>query len=351
MRIIAAMSGGVDSSAAAALLREQGHDVIGLFMRNGVHSELEGGKGCCTLEDANDAKAVAAHLGIPFYAINFEYEFSKLIDYFIDEYDRGRTPNPCVMCNRMLKFGHLLQFAREVGAEAVATGHYARTAQRDGRTLLLRSADKEKEQSYVLFNQTQKQLAASLFPLGEMKKSEVREVARRAGLRVHDKHESQDICFVPTGDYRDVLNERAPKILSPGPIVNETGSEVGQHEGVQLYTIGQRKGLRIGGLDSPRYVVGLDRDNNTVRIGPKRDLLQKECTIHRPNWISFDKLEEPVRCSAQIRYHHEPAAATLKPLEDDRARIVFDVPQSAITPGQAAVCYDDDEVLGGGWIE
>jgi len=350
MRIVVAMSGGVDSSAAACLLKEQGHEVIGLFMRNGAHAEREGGKGCCTLADAHDAQAVASHLDFPFYAINFEEQFGQLIDYFVEEYLRGRTPNPCIMCNRDLKFGHLLDFAREFDADAVATGHYARLESRDGRRVIRRGIDKDKDQSYVLFNLTQQQLARVEFPIGHLNKDQVRELARRVGLRVHDKHESQDICFVPDGDYRKILREHSPGRSSPGSIVDEGGRVVGEHEGLEFYTVGQRRGLGVA-LGSPRYVTKLDTTTNTVHIGPDDQLFSEEFTVDRVNWVSGPELAAPEHCDVQIRYTPVSSPATVEPLEDDRARVTFDGPQRAITPGQAAVFYREDEILGGGWIE
>ena len=350
MRIVVAMSGGVDSSAAACLLKEQGHDVIGLFMRNGVHSEREGGKGCCTIEDSRDAQLVASHLGIPFYAVNFEHEFGKLIDYFIDEYNQGRTPNPCVMCNRMLKFGHLLNFARELDAEAVATGHYARLEEQDGRKVIRRGVDFDKDQSYVLFNLTQAQLSAVSLPIGDLRKGEVRELAKRAGLHLHSKHESQDICFVPDGDYRKVLKERAPDSFSAGLIVDENGNELGRHEGIQLYTIGQRKGLGVA-VGEPRYVTRLNVLTNTVHIGPEEELYTKHFTVSRTNWVTIEQPDAPQRCAVQIRYHHDPADATIEVTGKSSARITFDEPQKSVTPGQAAVFYHGDYILGGGWID
>ncbi|MBI2195317.1 MAG: tRNA 2-thiouridine(34) synthase MnmA [Planctomycetes bacterium] len=350
MRVVVAMSGGVDSSASAYLLQQQGHEVIGLFMRSGVSVGHEGGRGCCTAEDARDAQAVAAHLHIPFYAVNFEAEFRQLIKDFVDEYDRGRTPNPCVQCNRLLKFGHLLHFARQLDAGGIATGHYARLETRDGRVVLRRGVDAAKDQSYVLFNLSQAQLGAVRLPVGDLPKERVRDLARRAGLKVCDKPDSQDICFVPTGDYRDTLRAYAGDRLAEGPIVDEGGRVVGRHGGVQLYTIGQRHGLRVA-LGEPRYVVRLDRAANTVHIGPREHLLRSECSVSQVNWVSIDRPDQPVRCQAQIRYHHAPAAATVCPVEGDRARVVFDRPQAAVTPGQASVFYDADLILGGGWID
>ena len=350
MRIVVAMSGGVDSSAAACLLKEQGHEVIGLFMRNGKPAEREGGKGCCTLADSHDAQAVASRLDFPFYAINFEEQFGQLIDYFVEEYLRGRTPNPCIRCNRDLKFGHLLDFAREFSADAVATGHYARLESSDGRRVIRRGVDRDKDQSYVLFNLTQEQLGRVEFPIGHLHKGQVRELARRAGLRVHDKHESQDICFVPDGDYRKILREHSPGKSSPGSIVDEGGRVVGEHEGLEYYTVGQRRGLGVA-LGSPRYVTKLDTTTNTVHIGPDDQLFSEEFIVDRVNWVSVPELAGPEYCDVQIRYTHVPAPATVEPLEGGRARVAFDEPQRAITPGQAAVFYREDDILGGGWIE
>jgi len=344
MKITVAMSGGVDSSVAARLLIEQGHEVVGVFLENGASGSGPGSS------SAEDARTVAADLGVGLEVLDLSAEFAELIDYFVDEYCRGRTPNPCVMCNRTLKFRRLLDSAAGTGAEAVATGHHARLSREGERIAIRRGVDPDKDQSYVLSYLTQEQLAKLVFPVGDLQKSDVREIARQAGLDVHSKAESQDICFIPEGDYRPVLRDRMDVGPRPGDIIDEKGQVVGQHEGIQFYTIGQRRGLRVA-LGSARYVVKLDPLKNEVHIGPDEDLRRKELTVSRINWVALDSPGEPLRCTVQIRYNHQPANATLYSLAEDRARVTFDEPQRAIAPGQVAVFYDDDIVLGGGWID
>ena len=378
MRIVVAMSGGVDSSVAAALLKEQGHDVIGLFMRNGiVHRgpsakpfdslrslrastgetrddgqesapgrdtpEAGGAKqGCCSAADARDARRVADRLDVPFYAIDFSAEFRGVIDNFVAEYARGRTPNPCIECNQRLKFGRLLDYADAAGAAMVATGHYARVE--DGR--LKRGLDGAKDQSYVLCALRRDQVARTILPIGGMRKEEVREAARRFQLPVSDKPESMEICFVPDNDYRRLVGERlAP---SPGPIVDTSGKKLGEHTGVQNFTVGQREGLGIA-LGRPAYVVSLDADTRTVVVGFADSLLARGLVACHVNWL-VPEPSSPVECQVQIRAHHEPAPSLLHPAGDS-VRVEFREPARAVTPGQAAAFYDGDTVLGGGWIE
>ncbi|NQT19517.1 MAG: tRNA 2-thiouridine(34) synthase MnmA [Planctomycetes bacterium] len=344
------MSGGVDSSVAAHLLKQQGHDVTGLFMWKGRHAN--GGSGsrtCCSEEDSLDACRVADALEIPFEILNFEAEFARLIDYFCDEYNAARTPNPCIMCNLWLKFGRLQEYADKIGADYIATGHYARIEHRGGRHLLLRGVDSGKDQSYVLFCLTQDQLARAIFPNGEMTKREIRRIAADLDLPVKDKPESQEICFVPDDDYGRFLRERTPDEVRPGPVTDLDGSVVGEHPGVQFFTIGQRHGLRIP-FGKPMYVVRLEPETNTVVMGPNDALMACELTVSSVNW-SIEPPSEPLRVTAKIRYRHRPRPATVHPLTDGRARVVFGDPVRAITPGQAAVFYLEDVVAGGGWIE
>lgn len=354
------MSGGVDSSLAACLLCEQGYDVTGLFMRTGVHEAADTctptrQRGCCSAADASDARAVAGRLGIPFYALNFKEDFDRLIDHFADEYIHGRTPNPCVLCNEYLKFGRLAEYGRAVGADFIATGHYARIATRDNRPCLARAADRRKDQSYVLFGIDRNVLPRILFPIGHLTKDEVRAEAQRRGLTVSNKPESMDICFVPDRDYARVVRERRPEAFVAGPVLDQTGREVGRHSGIAGYTIGQRQGLGIA-LGLPVYVTKIDAAANTITLGPKDHLAAPTLSAQRMHWL-IDPPTAPFRAEVQIRYAHRAAPASVEPLSDPdsppaaRIRVLFDTPQTAVTPGQAAVLYDNDAVLGGGWIE
>jgi tRNA-specific 2-thiouridylase len=351
-RILVAMSGGVDSSVAAALLVEQGHDVVGVFMRNGVKSEggRRGHQGCCGLDDAEDARRVADQLGIPFYAVNLEDQFAGLMDAFVDAYRRGRTPNPCIECNRRFKFGRLLDLAREIGAGAVATGHYARVVRRGARLAIGRGRDPAKDQSYVLFPLEQDVLARARFPLEPFTKPEVREKARALGLRVAEKAESMEICFVPSGDYRDLVRARAPEAAAPGEIRSADGEVLGRHEGVPFYTIGQRRGLP-GGRPEPLFVTAIEPATNTVVAGPREDLLARVFSASGVTFSGADPVGGPWRGSVKIRHHHPAQAASAERIGADEVLITLDEPASAITPGQAAVFYDEDAVLFGGWID
>jgi len=349
-RVVAAMSGGVDSSTAALLLKQEGYEVIGLFMRTGVTvTEEAGGRRCCSLADAEDARRVARHLDIPFYVLNCKAEFERLIGGFCAEYARGRTPNPCIRCNTDLKFGKLLRYAHALGARHVATGHYARVGRQGRRWALRRSADPAKDQSYFLFALEQGQLERALFPLGELTKNEVRTIARDAGLPVHEKPESQDICFVPESSYRTLLRERLGP-SSPGRVVDLAGGVLGEHAGCRGFTIGQRRGLGIA-MGKPYYVVGIDPATNTVVIGPASALYARTCYVGQLVWGALPGLRLPRAARVQVRYQHRAAAATICPTGIDEVGVLFEEPQRAITPGQAAVFYDGDTVLGGGWID
>jgi len=356
-RVVVGMSGGVDSSVAAALLVEAGGDVVGVTMRVWAWQESAEPASrfgsCCGSEAVDDARRVASVLGIPYYLLNMADEFDRaVIGPFAENYRRGRTPVPCVACNTDLKFGSLLARARAWDAAAVATGHYARVAHDAavGRWTLRRARDLRKDQSDFLWPLTQAQLAAARFPVGELTKDEVREHARRLGLATADKPESQEICFVPDGDYREYLRMRDPSTFRPGSIVDRAGRTIGGHAGVAGFTIGQRKGLGLAS-SRPLYVVDLDADADRVTVGDAADLERDRLEVSGVNFIGGQTPAVPLRVTAKIRHNHEPAPATVRALGAARAEVVFDVPQRAITPGQSCVWYRDDEVVGGGVIE
>ncbi|MGO8701370.1 MAG: tRNA 2-thiouridine(34) synthase MnmA [Limisphaerales bacterium] len=352
-RVIVGMSGGVDSSAAAALLLEQGYDVVGITLKLWPQDCVSRAEDkCCGPQAVTDARAVCHKLGIPYYLIDEADAFQKqVIAYFAEEYKAGRTPNPCVMCNEKLKFGALLERARQLGGEFVATGHFARLEKRteDGRVLLKKGRDPRKDQSYFLFSLRQSQLGRALFPLGEKSKQDTRQVARECQLKTADKEESMEICFVPDNDYGKFLT--AAKLRQPhfGEIVDLRGQVLGRHEGVELFTIGQRKGL---GLSSPKplYVIEIDAARNRVVVGDDTALDRDEFAVERCNWIPFDTAPPEMQVTAKIRYNHPGTPASIWPKADGTARVKLHVPQRAITPGQACVFYDGDLVVGGGWI-
>jgi tRNA-specific 2-thiouridylase len=353
-RVVLAMSGGVDSSVAALLLKEQGHEVIGLFMRTGAHAAEDGRadhkKGCCSAIDAGDARRVADKLDIPFYALDFESDFDRIIDYFADEYLHGRTPNPCVVCNSWLKFGQLWTYGRQLEADHIATGHYARMVHQGPQMELHRAADPDKDQSYVLYGIRREVLPRLLFPIGDQRKEEVRSLARKAGLGVADKPDSVEICFVPDGDHARLIRERRPEAAGVrGVFVSTTGAVLGEHDGIERFTIGQRKGLGIA-AGSRRYVLKIAPATNEVVLGDREDLLASALRASRVNWL-IDPPSGEMRCLAKIRYRHTPAPAVVVPLSDGQAEVAFAEPQSAVTPGQAVVFYEGTRVLGGGWIE
>jgi tRNA-specific 2-thiouridylase len=345
------MSGGVDSSVAAWLLREAGHDLVGLFMRNGVHVDAEESakKSCCSVSDARDARMVAAKLDIPFQAVDLAREFGGIVRYFLAEYAAGRTPNPCAICNRDLKFRRLLEFADELGAQAVATGHYCRVALVEGRVHLSRGHDARKDQSYQMFSVAEADLARARFPLGELPKARVRELARAAGLRTAAKADSQEICFVPSNDYRKLLAERGVE-LHPGRLVDSAGRDLGEHAGTEHFTVGQRRGHGVGG-GTPLYVLALEPATGTVVLGSREECHAGEIAVSRLNWIGFDVPQSgEFEAQVQVRYHHEPAHARIA-VAGPRAHVRFDEPQLAPAPGQGAAFYQGERLLGGGWIE
>ena len=345
------MSGGVDSSATAALLVEQGYEVVGITLKLWPQDCVNRAEDkCCGPQAVADARAVCHKLGIPFYLIDEADQFqTKVIQYFAEEYRAGRTPNPCVMCNQNLKFGRLIDRADQLGAEFIATGHFARLERRNGRVLLKRGRDLKKDQSYFLFSLRQDQLARAIFPLGERTKSDTREVARHCNLKTADKEESMEICFVPDRDYGKFLRQAGMAQTHRGEIVNEQGRVLGHHDGIEFYTIGQRRGLGISSAQ-PLYVTELDAAKNRVVVGDEAALARDEFTVDRCNWIPFETASSSLEVTAKIRYNHPGAAATVTPLGNGGASVKLREPARAITPGQAAVFYQDDLVVGGGWI-
>ncbi len=365
---VLAMSGGVDSSVAAKLLINDGHEVVGVFMRHGEDSpvactagatselpilgatrtRLDHKQGCCSASDAEDGRQVAERLGIPFYALNLQREFSRIMDYFVDEYVSGKTPNPCVMCNNWIKFGKLFDYADSIGADFVATGHYARIHTKNGAYRLRRGVDSSKDQSYVLFGIAADRLPRMLLPVGNYHKSDIRRLASEIGLRVADKRDSQEICFVTTGRHAEFIANRTGRQMG-GEIVTTQGQVVGSHSGIEQFTVGQRRGLGVA-MGEPYFVVRIDAVTRQVVIGTHNELACTELTAGRSNW--FVRVgNERFRCAAQIRYNSQAVPATVERLDETRFHITFDEPCFGVAPGQAVVCYAGDEVLGGGWIE
>lgn len=363
------MSGGVDSSTVAAMLRAEGRDVIGLTLQLWDQNRLAGKPGvptrstgrCCSLDDVYDARRVAETVGIPYYVVNQQERFEQdVVQPFVNDYLNGRTPIPCSLCNNHLKFDQLLRTARQIGADRIATGHYARNEYDParGRWILKRPADRSKDQTWFLFGLTQEQLARTLFPLGDLTKPEVREIARDSKLALADKPDSQEICFIPGGNYKqfiaNYLDEQGRAMPdSSGELVTTDGKPLGHHEGIHNFTVGQRKGLGLT-APNPLYVLNIDAASNRVTVGPESELTSPILHVHRLNWIALSGLDKPLRAQVKIRHVHDPAPALLEPTSGpdgaERVKITFDEPQRAITPGHSAVFYDGDEVLGGGWI-
>ncbi len=361
-KVLVAMSGGVDSSVAAALLKDDGYEVVGAFMRLGSPGEeLEEGaacdptkikighQGCCSINDARDAQLVAAKLDLPFYVLNFKRDFGRIIDYFVAEYNAGRTPNPCVRCNDWLKFGKLVDYARSIDADYVATGHYARIHHTPDGPQLLRGVDHSKDQSYVLFGSPVDQLAHMLLPVGGYIKPQIRQIARELGLPVFDKPDSQEICFVPDQDYAGLIRRRTPEQVHAGVIHDQAGQVVGQHPGHQHFTIGQRRGVGVA-LGYPIYVVDKDPDSNTITLGSREDLACQSLVADQVNWL-ISPPPAPVVCTAKIRYNAVPVPARVAATGPDELTITFDHPQFAVAPGQAAVCFAGERLICGGWIK
>ena len=351
MKVAVAMSGGVDSAVAALLLKRQGHEVLGFFLHLNAPAEdaATAERRCCSLDDARDAQRTAETLGIDFYALPYRDRFAAIVEDFVAEYRAGRTPYPCVKCNQDLKFGALLDLSVAVGAEAVATGHYARLDQDSGRLRLKRAVDPDKDQSYVLFGIPRERLARAVFPIGGLTKPQVRALAAEAGLPVRDKPESQDLCFIPRGTVAEFLKRKAPDLQRPGPVLDPEGNRIGEHPGLAFFTVGQRKGLPASS-GAPRYVQRLDAASNAVVAGTRAGLRSAGLEASKANWIA-PVPAGPFQARVQIRYHHRATPATVTALPGGKVRILFETPQEAVTPGQAAVLYDGDEVLGGGWID
>jgi tRNA-specific 2-thiouridylase len=364
------MSGGVDSSVAAHLLLQSGHEVVGVFMRHGENSPVanctdgscsspllpvlderpDHKQGCCSASDAEDARRVADRLNIRFYALDLQEEFSRIINYFIDEYAHGRTPNPCVQCNNWLKFGKLFDYADSIGAEYVATGHYARlTQESDGSFALRRGVDQQKDQSYVLFGVEKARLSRMLLPVGEFEKPVIRELAAEVGLRVADKKDSQEICFVTSGKHDEFIRARPGAVETAGEIVTTSGEVVGSHSGIEGFTIGQRRGIGVA-MGEPHFVTKIEAETNRVVIGPKEALGRMTLTAKEVNWLN-QPAENAFRCAVQFRYNSTAHAATVSITSDSTFEVEFDEPSYGIAPGQAVVCYDGDRVIGGGWID
>ena len=351
-KAIIAMSGGVDSSVAAYLMKEKGFGCIGATMKlfDNDDIDISSEKSCCSLDGIEDARSVALNLGIPYYVFNFRDDFCKnVIDKFVFTYENGGTPNPCIDCNRNLKFKKLMDKMYELGFDYVVTGHYASVEEKDGRFYLKRGADKTKDQSYVLYSLNQEQLSHIIFPLGGYTKTEIRQIANENGFTNANKKESQDICFVPDGDYASFIKKYTGKSYPDGSFINLNNEVIGVHKGIINYTVGQRKGLGVA-FGEPRYVCSVNPESNTVTLGSNEDLFSKELTAKDINLISVDRIDGEMRVTAKIRYNHKEQPATVVQLDEETIKVTFDDPQRAITKGQAVVLYDGDYVVGGGTI-
>lgn len=361
-KVLVAMSGGVDSSVAAALLAQDGWEVVGCFMRLGsVGDEVAAStrirhRGCCSIDDAEDARRVAAKLGVPFYSLNFKEEFGRVMDYFVEQYNAGRTPNPCIRCNDWLKFGRLAEFAESIGASAIATGHYARVVtDAAGRPQLHRAADTAKDQSYVLFGAAHARLASMLLPIGHLRKDEVRALASQLGLPVATKPDSQDICFVPDGDHTEFIQARAPGAMRAGRVRDSGGADLGEHDGHQRFTVGQRRGVGVAtAIGVPLYVLNKDAATNCVTLGRREELVTRRCQLAEAAWLT-EPSSDWMDCQVQVRAHGEAARARIRSAAahdgGSGISVEFAQPTGAVAPGQAAVCYDGERVIAGGWIE
>jgi tRNA-specific 2-thiouridylase len=352
MKALIAMSGGVDSAVSAKLMRDEGYECIGCTMKlyNNEDAGVERTRTCCSLDDVEDARSVAYKLGMPYYVFNFTDAFRKMvIQKFVESYQQGLTPNPCIDCNRYMKFEKLYERATILGCDFLVTGHYARIEEHDGKYLLKKAVDETKDQSYVLYSMTQEQLARTKFPLGTLRKTEVRQLAEENGFTNAGKPDSQDICFVPNGDYASVIKLHSDGISLPGNFINKQGEIVGQHKGIIHYTVGQRKGLGVS-AEQPLYVCKICPNTGNIVLGEKNELFCREAEVSDFNWISGTAPSHDFICKAKIRYRHQEQPAHIIPIGTDKVRIIFDEPQRAITPGQAAVLYDGDTVLGGGII-